>query len=138
MVWAAQCGNFSIFTWNQFWSFWNPQIALLNILAAPNFEFLVVSDSDSAILVFYSSSDLSHLVASAFACHKVSAHHQFANGTYFIASASVLKFSHQQKEWIFVENFKEHTPISVTRSTNEKLWFHEKKPMNILLLSTVW
>ena len=47
----------------------------------------------SAILVFYSSSDLSDLVASAFACHKMSAHHQFANGTYFTASALVLKFS---------------------------------------------
>ena len=32
-------------------------------------------------------------VASAFVCHKVSAHHQFANGTYFTTSALVLKFS---------------------------------------------
>ena len=33
------------------------------------------------------------MVASVFVCHKVSAHHQFANGTYFITSALVLKFS---------------------------------------------
>ena len=32
-------------------------------------------------------------MASAFVCHKVSANHQFANGTYFITSALVLKFS---------------------------------------------
>ena len=32
-------------------------------------------------------------VASAFVCHKVSAHHQFTNGTYFTTSALVLKFS---------------------------------------------
>jgi len=37
--------------------------------------------------------DLSHLVTSAFVCHKVSAHHQFANSTYFTTSALVLKFS---------------------------------------------
>ena len=47
----------------------------------------------SAILVFESPGDLSHLVASAFVFHKVSAHHQFANGTYFTTSALVLKFS---------------------------------------------
>ena len=32
-------------------------------------------------------------MASAFVFHKVSAHHQFANGTYFTSSALVLKFS---------------------------------------------
>ena len=32
-------------------------------------------------------------MASAFVCHKVSANHQFANGTYFTTSALVLKFS---------------------------------------------
>ena len=37
----------------------------------------------------------SHLVASAFVCHKVNAHHQFANSTYFTTSALVLKFSVQ-------------------------------------------
>ena len=46
----------------------------------------------SAILVFQSPSDLSHLVASAFVFHKVSAHHQFSKGTYFTTSALVLKF----------------------------------------------
>ena len=50
---------------------------------------------------------LSHLVASVFVCHKVSAHHQFANGTYFTTSALVLKFSaflHLAKcfkKWLF-------------------------------------
>ena len=38
-------------------------------------------------------SGLSHLVTSAFVCHKVIAHHQFTNGTYFTTSALVLKFS---------------------------------------------
>ena len=33
------------------------------------------------------------VVASAFVCHKVSAHHQFVNSTYFTTSALVLKFS---------------------------------------------
>ena len=32
-------------------------------------------------------------MASAFVCHMVSAHHQFANGTYFITIPLVLKFS---------------------------------------------
>ena len=32
-------------------------------------------------------------MASVFVCHKVSAHHQFVNDTYFTTSALVLKFS---------------------------------------------
>ena len=63
------------------------QFTLLSALLQIHYLYLLV------ILVLYSSSDLIHLVASAFACHKVSAHHQFANGTYFTASALVLKFS---------------------------------------------
>ena len=47
-------------------------------------------------LVLQSTSDL--LVTSAFVGHIVSAHHQFANGTYFTSSALVLKFSSNKIE----------------------------------------
>ena len=72
-------------------------------------------------------------MASAFACHKVSAHHQFANGTYFTASALVLKFL---AFFILESNFSHKKippfkPILTLEKWGQKCFVKESEPFEI-------